>query len=34
MEQCYAALPYLVDFEAGRSFREAHVRIGTDGPDC
>ena len=23
MHQCYAALPYLIDFEAGRSFREA-----------
>jgi len=25
MEQCYAALPYLLDFEAGQSFRKAQI---------
>ena len=35
MYQCYTALPYLIDFEAGRGFREArdpllfaHWRLG------
>jgi hypothetical protein len=32
MSQCYKALPYLIDFEAGRSFREAQAHYNKGRP--